>query len=306
MQLNLFGVTEVQTSTCQVPCGDYSIFAAMDKTDETERITAAEAVVYLKINEKSNWDTGQSHGISYSKLAKETGMKRSQVIACVKSLIRLGWLEKKVRDQNMANTYKVIHHQCEPEQVPLDKDGFPLKCATPRGDGSPFALLKDGLINWREFLYWVVMKVYSDWTTGILASTIKQVREWVSFSSTAISKMRKSLARVGLLEKLSKPYEIFVCQLFPKPYKKRRKRRTPKNPKGMRRDKEFYYSFNGLWRVSHKTGDIQAKIEGPGENWRFAGERELFDTNKHIYKDFMNIRNLVTSPAYQRLVGKTA
>lgn len=306
MQLNLFGVTEVQTSTCQVPCGDHSIFAALEKTSETDPVTAAESVVYLKINEFSNWETGQSHAVSYTRLAKETGMKRSQVVACINALIAKGWLKKNVRDgQNTANTYQVIHHQCEPHETPIDKDGFPQKCAIPRGEGSPFTLLADGRINWREFLYWVITKVHSDWTTGIIAMTIAQVRELVGFSVKTICKIRKSLARVGLLEKLSKPYRTFVCQLFPKPYPKRRRRRR-QNPKGMRRDSEFYYSFNGLWRISHKTGDIQAKIDGPGDKWRFAEERELERVNAKVHKDFMPIRDIAISPIYRSLSEQSA
>ena len=306
-QLNLFGVSEEQTSTCQVPVADYSIFNAL----EMREVTPAEALIYLKFNELSNWETGKTHGISYRRLHKETGIPRSQVISCVKSLIKKGWLEKDVRNrsgkgQNTPNTYRVIHHKCDIYEVPRDKDGLPKKCAMPRSEGSHFELLKNGQIDWRACLYWMVSKVYSDWKTGIVEMTVARARQLLRFSAKRIRKIRKSLQLVGLLERLSERGQAFVGQLFPKPYKKRRKRRR-ENPKGMRCDGEFFYSFNERWRVSRIDGHIETKIEHPtGKRWRHANEFECYESNEKIYNDFKVVIDLVTSPDYRRLRESSA
>jgi len=305
MQLNLFGVSEEQTSTCQVPVGNYSIIDAL----ETREVTPAEAMIYFKINELSNWETGKSHGISYRRLQKETGIPRSQVIACVKSLIKKGWLEKNVRNksgkgQNLPNTYRVIHHKCEPHEVPRDKDGLPKKCAMPSGLGSPSELLKNSQIGWRACLYWIVSKVESNWTTGVVEMTVARARALLRFSAKRIRAIRKSLNLVGLLERLSDTCQAFVGQLFPKPYKQRRKRRR-ENPKGMRYDGEFYYSFNERWRVSAKDGHIETKIEGTSR-WRHANEFECQESNEKVYNDFRPIIDLARSPGYRRFREKHA
>lgn len=305
-QLTLFGVSEEQTSTCQIPVADYSIFNAL----ETREVTPAEGLIYLKINELSNWETGQSHGISYSRLNKETGIPRTHVIGCVKSLVEKGWLEKDVRNrsgkpQNTSNTYRVVHHKCAPHEVPLDKDGLPKKCAVPRGTGSPFEMLKAGRICWEACLYWIVSKVYSDWTTGVVEMTVCRARALLRFSAKRIRSIRKSLQLVGLLERLSAGTQAFMAQLFPKPYKQRRKRRR-ENPKGMRFDGEFYFSFNERWRVSRKTGEIHTQIEGPGDKWRFATEFELETANRKIYNDFMPIVGYATSPDTRKYRESTA
>ena len=301
MQLSIFGVPEHQLSTCQVPCGTFSIFDALT----AKEVTQAECWVYCVINENSNWRTGISHALSYAVLAKRCDMKRTAVIACINGLIEKGWLEKNVRNaterhsQNAANTYRVIHHKCEPHEVPLDKDGCPKKCAVPRGPGSPFQLVEAGTLSWKAALYWIRAKIESDWTTGVVEMTIAQAKNLIGMTAKTISAIRKALEQVGLAERTSRAFCKWTAILFPKPYEKRRKRRT-ENPKGMRCDGEFYYSFNEAWRVSRKDGHIERKFEGTSK-WRHANAAELQSANLKIYADLKKIVDLVTSPSYRRL-----
>ena len=306
MQLNLFGVPDTQESTCQVPCGEHSIWDAL----EAGEVTRAECWVYQVINKHSNWEGGRSHARSYSELATYAGMSRASVIGCINSLVEKGWIEKSVRNtlekhyQNTANTYLLIHHKCERHEIPLDKDGCPLNCAVPTGQGSVYQLVEDGVIDWKEALYWLRSKIESDWVTGIARMTIAQAKKLLRMTTKTICAIRRKLARVGLLERISKPFTAFICQLFPKPYKTRRKRRR-ENPKGMRSDGEFYYSFNGRWRVSRKDGHIETLIEG-SSTWRHANEFECEAANKKIYKDFKVYIDLFTSPEYRRYADKSA
>lgn len=305
-QLTLFGVPDIQESTCQVPCGEHSIWDALEASD----VTQADCWVYQVINKGSNWQTGRSHAKSYDELAKLSGIQRAYVIACVNRLVAKGWIEKSVRNtlekhsQNTANTYLLTHHKCEQHEIPLDKDGCPLNCAVPTGQGSVYQLVEDGVIHWKEALYWLRSKIESDWVTGIVRMTIAQAKQLLRMKTKTICAIRRKLAQVGLLERISKPFTAFICQLFPKPYKKRRKRRR-ENPKGMRCEGEFYYSFNGRWRVSWKDGRIETKIDGTS-TWRHANEFECNEVNEKLYRDFKRIIDLATSPEVQRWREKAA
>ena len=192
---------------------------------------------------------------------------------------------KNLRGQGLANTYRATHHLCEHQDVPRDKDGLPKKCAMPMGEGTPFDLLKKGKIGWKDCLHWMVFKMESDWMSGMICLTIQQVKEWLRFSNKTLCDIRKSLQSVGLLERLSKPFKAFSAQLYPKPYEKRCTRRR-ENPKGMPTDGTFYYSYNGLWRLSREDGQIQTLIEGTS-TWWDANEFECEQANSKIHADFM-------------------
>ena len=301
MQLNLFGVPEHQESTCQVPCGDYSIVSAL----EAREVTQAECWVYQLLNKSSNWETGKSHAKSYSQLEKESGMKKSAVISTVNSLVEKGWIEKNVRNaidklpQNTANTYQLTHHKCEQYEIPLDKDGRPKKCAVPRGQGSVFQMVEDGIITWKEALYWIIAKIESNWVNGVVEITIAQARKLIGMTTKTICAIRKRIEQVGLAEKTSKAFRKWTAILFPKPYEKRRTRRR-ETQQWMRSDENWYYSHNGRWKVSREDGHIETMLEGPGEKWRYASEFELEKANLKIYTDFKPIIDFLTSPVHQK------
>ncbi|MXV82337.1 hypothetical protein F4Z98_03105 [Candidatus Poribacteria bacterium] len=288
--------TQTQLSTMQVPCGDHSIFDAL----EQGKVSVGEVGVYLAINKRSNWESGQSHGISYSTLRDDTGIPRSTVLKYVKSLVDDGWLEKNVRGGNQPNTYKVIHHKCPPLETPQDKDGLPKKCAMPAGEGSPYELMRARKIDLKSFVAWCVAKIHSDWTSGLVAFTIRQAQKALHIATQTICDIRRTWQETGLAEQV----EGRTLQLLPKPYEKRRTRRR-ENPKMMRCDGDFYFSFNERWRVNRHTGQIQTLIEGTSK-WRHANEFECEDVNAKIYKDFKPIIEFATSPDYQRWKQKAA
>ena len=291
------GVPDVQASTCQIPVGEHSIFyAARDR----ELPTGAVAV-YLVLNESSRWSTGWTHHLSYSEIAKRMGgsMSRSMVVAHIQTLINNSWIAETNRHENKGNTYRLVHHKCDPMDAPRDKDGLPLHCAMPRSTGSAYEKLANGEISYQSFLYWHLLKMLSDWATGVVSLTYAQTREWLAFAGSTISNIKKELERVGFFQRLSGRFQTFVCQLFPKPYPKRRRRRHD-NPKSMKLIDGFYYAFNEKWRVSRETGEIHTKVEGTNK-WRHASEYELENANKKIFNDFKPILELALSPELQRL-----
>lgn len=299
----------IQKSTMQVPCGPHSIIEEMYPM----KIPPFYAMVYLVINGFSNWDTGQSHGLSFRMIAERMGVYKknkkgkwtgkSRVANAIRWLCENGWLEKNIRGGGKPNTYKVIHHNCAPEAVPLDDDGRPKKCATPRGEGSAFQKMIDGEITWEACLYHTVAKVVSDWTTGTVKFTIRKARMWLRFSRQKICEIRDTLIQNGLLEEIGQRFRGFVAKILPAPYKKRRKRRESAAVKGMRCDGKYYYSYNEKWRISRETGNFETL---DSNNWRFASEYELERVNSKIHFDFMNLRELLISLQKFRTSSETA
>ena len=162
-------IPEIQETTYQVPCGVHSIF------DPDQKVPAFNKALYLVVNEHSNWDTGVTHALSLRRLAELLNVKsHSQVHRGLQWLIEHGWLkvEGKCKSDG-AYFYKIVHHKCDPQDTPTDRDGRPQKCAVPRGKGSPRQLLADGEITWRIFVDWTVRKIHSCWTSGFVSMAVR-------------------------------------------------------------------------------------------------------------------------------------
>ena len=289
-----------QVSTHQVPCGPHSLIQEMHALKAPPFAVS----VYLYLNYHSDWDTGKSHAKSIRQIAKDLGVLKtskkgkpvglSRVANALKWLRENGWIIPNHRN-GRANTYQLIHHNCEPDEVPLDDDGRPKKCATPRGEHSAFEKMMDGKLSWQACLMHVIAKVVSDWTTGAVRFTIKMAREWLRFSRQKVSDLRKELIENGLLEEIGNRARGFTAKILPLPYKKRRTRRDLKAVKGMRHDEGFYYSYNEKWRICRKTGDIQAREGTKGDGWRYSNDYELEGINGKIHRDFMRLREMILS-----------
>ena len=279
---------ERQETTMQLAIGRYSIF---DREMPTETLaTQQEQRVFLEINRLSNWQSGWSHGLSYTRLSKLTGINDRTVKQLVKNLIAKGWLERKRRG-NLPNTYRVIHHQCDPEAAPRDRDGYPLKCAVPVGDGSP---LDDTTppIHWKVCVAWYKAKIQSDFITGVIIDfSIEKMRQVMAVTAKTATWIREQWEALGLAKRLTGKYQAAIYQLYPKPYAKRRKRRH-ENPKGMRCDEKCYYSYNEEWKISKADAQIWMKeVEG----WRPANKEELYRANDKIHRDFMALESAILS-----------
>ncbi|RKU22874.1 hypothetical protein C6503_03675 [Candidatus Poribacteria bacterium] len=212
-----FKVIEIQQSTFQVPCGEHSLIEAL----KTRVVWMSAFALYMVLVYRSNWQTGLSHALSYTELAKLLGMKVSRVKQAMKWLVDNGWVIKNHRGPNKANTYQLIHHICEPHQVPDDPDRLPKMCAMPRAEGSPMELMFAGEITWKQMVIWYIKKYISDWTTGEVEATYAKILEYVRFSCSTICEALKTFKKLGLLKRISKAFCSGEYQLFPKPYEKR-------------------------------------------------------------------------------------
>ena len=240
------------------------------------------------MNEHSNWDTGVSHALSLRRLAELLNVNsHSQIHRGLQWLIKHGWLivEGK-RQSDGAHYYRVIHHNCKPEDTPVDRDGRPQKCAVPRGKGSPIELLAVGEITWRLFVDWTVRKIHSCWTSGLVSMAVRETAKFANLSVKTISENSKKMSEIGLLKKLSAKFERSEYQMFPKPYPDR-KERAPEvcvTKKAMKLIKGWYYSFNGLWRFEKETFRLQ--MRECGGRWIESNLKSLYQINKSIHHDF--------------------
>lgn len=246
-----------------------------------------------------------THALSNQEIADLLNVKhREQVNRAIKWLIRKGWLKVEGKRKDGTFFYKVIHHNCAPDEVPLDKDGRPQKCAVPMGSGSATVLLADGQISWRMMVQWVVHKVHSDWVSGIVESTVRETSKLVRFSLQTICDNAKKLGECGLLQRLSGKFRASVFQLFPKPYPDRKERAEYKGPKPLPRIKDWYYSFNRRWKFHSAT--LHLKMQELGGRWRDSTMEELFRINPKIHRDFRYYMDGLSSPALDGLRAEIA
>ena len=270
---------EEQESTMQFPYGPGSIF----DPDREMNLTPAEERVYLDLNLYSCWQSGKSHAASYNKIADRTGLKVRTVRRAIDKLIKVGYIEKNRRGGQLANTYQLIHHLTD--EVPLDDKGRPLKNAVPIGEGTP--LDPNGPpVDARTTVAWYKVRLQSIWTTGIVYLSLDKMRELTGYAIDTCRKIREKWRKLGIAERITGLFQSATYQLWPKPYKERRKRKE-ESFKGMPYDKKFYYSYNRRWRVCRETGLFSFReVFG----WRHANEPELKRANSKIHKDFMELR----------------
>ena len=275
---------EMQTDTMQVPFGLYSMLNALMDGDEK----AFDAVIYQCYNAFSDWDFGKSHSLSIRFVGKMFRVSYQYVQQALSRLSKK-WL-KRLSGKHKISKFELKHHLCEEGLVPLDRDGRPAKCAMPRGDGGLFERLKAGDICWKSLLIWMLLKVRSDWTTGITDPvSIAQLCEWTGFGRTTVCSCIKELEWAGMLGKLERrPQEAQAYQLFPKPYSDRRERipeahRTWRN---MRVMGNWRHSFNEEWRVNVKTADVQHRTDKRKPFRAATHEEEFVKMPKSIRRDF--------------------
>lgn len=289
---NLPEIPEVQESTMQVPCGPYSIFdLSCHSLHEFDR------AVYWVINEYSYWDTGVSHALSYNRLAELLNVAcSSQVKRAVRHLIDAGFLKiRGRRKSDRTNIYNVIHHKCPPDQVPLDEDGRPQKCAVPRGKGSGSALLADSKISWREFVQWMINKISSDWSSGEVAMTIDKASQLLRFCRQTICDNFRKLRKVCLLQRLSSKFRAGIYRILPKPYPKRKERAAYKGKKPLKLKGDWYYSHNRRWCFHKDNFHVLMK---DGDKWRDSSMHELSKINAAIHRDFSEYMSLYASEEF--------
>ena len=152
------------------------------------------------------------------------GMSRSYVVKNTASLNNKGWIETIDEDNPLGYRYRLRHHLCDPEEVPVDRDGKPLKFAVPRGTGGPLERCFDGDISWKATLAWISLKLRSNWkasedTAGQTESaTLLELSKRIRISLRNYQNLITELTQAGMLERLTPKSQAAIFQLYPMPF----------------------------------------------------------------------------------------
>ena len=118
----------------------------------------------LYANYRSNYQSGQTHWIALIQVSESINHSLSYIRERLRGI--KAWM-RTVKTRAEGKIYQIQHHLCDDDDVPTDALGDPLKFAVPRGEGGPIERLEAGDISWRACLVWIVLKLFSDWKTGV-------------------------------------------------------------------------------------------------------------------------------------------
>ena len=213
---------EFETDTMPVPRGQYSVLWELHKGN----LTAPEALLLLCLNHGSSWNSGVTWPMSGPYLSRHlgTGMSRRHVRGILAKLSDKEWIQTINGDNPSGKNYRIRHHLCAYNDVPVNKDGKPLTFAVPRGPGGPLERCFDGDISWKAALGWIVLKLRSNWkahadTAGQTESaTLLELSKRCRIGLATFHSILTELTQAGMLERLSPKSQPAIFQLYPKPF----------------------------------------------------------------------------------------
>ena len=275
-----------QADTMQVPRGRYSILSELWHGN----VTSAEALVYLALNHQSYWDTGLTWCIATRELTRSLGrgMSLRYGRSVLERLGAKGWIICLPLEQQRRR-YKLIHHCCDAEDVPIDDGGKPLKFAVPRGIGGPFERLEAGDISWKACLLWIVYKLHSDWNTGVTEQyTIAVLAKFCRIKRQTICDLVKELEAAEMLRRLSGMNQKSMFQLYPMPdpasFKQKKRKRKLTRAYDITTDGVYWYSDNRQYRC-HRETLVTERRQAEGK-WSVLKDRERHRMPTAIQRDF--------------------
>ena len=286
---------EFEADTMQVPRGQSSVLWEL----RDGNLTSAEAMIYLCLNHGSTWNSGDTWNFSGPYLSKilGKGMTRQYAQTTLAKLAKKGWIETTHTDNPLGYQYRIRHHLCDPEHVPVDRDGKPLKFAVPRGPGGPLERCFEGDISWKAALAWITLKLRSNWkaledTAGQTEkATLLELSKRCRMKNAGFQKVITELTEAGMLARLSPKSQPAIFQLYPKPFPRpdapRPKiRRESVKGKEMKTNGEYWYSDNEQYRCRREYPHEIEKRQRGGM-WRQISEYEKYqEMPSAILRDF--------------------
>ena len=301
---------EFDADTMQVPRGPSSVLWEL----RDGNLTAAEAMIYLFLNHGSTWNSGATWSMSGPYLSKflGKGMSRRYVRKSLANLSDKGWIETVNAENPSGHQYRLRHHLCDYEDVPVDRDGKPLKFAVPRGAGGPLERCGEGDISWKAALAWISLKLCSNWkahedTAGQTESaTLLELASRIRISLPTYQKLITELTQAGMLERLTPKTQPAIFQLYPKPFPKPVQPRAEIREKSVdgkiiKSDGEYMYANNYQYRCHMESGDVERRQRGG--TWKKVSDfhkyqempqaiRRDFDRGIEIIARYESSRNL--------------
>lgn len=279
---------EYEEKSMQVPFGRFSILSELWHG----HVTAAESVVFLSLNHRSIWDPGLTWYIATRELARSLDMKLRYCRWVLENLKQKDWIVP-LQQQKNGRRYKLVHHNCDTEEVPVGKDGKPLKFAVPFGTGGPFERLEAGDISWKACLLWIIHKRHSDWNTGITdPSTLTLLAKFCKMKRNTICNLHKELESADMIRRLSAPKQKSVFQLYPMPHPKPKKtQRKFIKVRDVPTDGIHWYSDNRQYRRNRETLLIERR-RGKGKWSPISDDERYNEMPQAILRDFEKVAEI--------------
>ena len=263
-----------------------------------KEITTADAVVWYFVERYCNWNTGITHKLTVSKIAKGTGLSVRSVYRSISNLKRAGLLESLTPKSTEYLQFRLWPYGEEARKMRLTN-------VAPIDDQKdPFALLLAGKICRETFLLWLTLNI--DWqkTLGItMPMSIATLARKTGISARKIFDCLKELKELLLVTRVSKPKRTSIFHLwpFPKPKSATESEQTVSLSETADPDpKEVFVDANG---ITHYQGE-RYKQEAEGwrrwmetiRKWVFVGYRvpqEVLANNQQNLNRFQDVLDRV-------------
>ena len=301
---------EFDADTMQVPRGQFSVLSELSKG----RLTSSRGTHLSLSQSRKLLELRRDWSMSGPYLSKilGTGMSRRYVRKTFTNLSDKGWIETIAKDNPSGNQYRLRHHLCDPEDVPVDRDSKPLKFAVPRGAGGPLERCFDGEISWKAALVWISLKLRSNWkahedTAGQTeAATLTRTLQTISVSRyETFTNLITELTQAGMLERLTPKSQAAIFQLYPKPFP-RPVQSSPEiheesvGGKVIKTDGEYWYAYNWQYRCHRESGEVERRQRG-GMWKRVSDYHKYQEMPQAIRRDFeraLDAKRLVESSVF--------
>ena len=177
-----------------------------------KEITTADAVVWYYSERYCNWDTGITHKLTVSKIAKGTGLSVRSVYRSIANLKRAELLEILTPKSTEYVQFRLWPYGEEARKMRLTN------VAPIDEKKDPFALLLAGKIYRETFLLWLRVNIGWQKTLGItMPMSLATLAEKTGISARKIFDCLKQLKELLLVTQVSKPKRTSIFHLWPFP-----------------------------------------------------------------------------------------
>ena len=177
-----------------------------------KEITTADAVVWYFVERYCNWDTGITHKLTVSKIAKGTGLSVRSVYRSVSNLKRAELLESLTPKSTEYLQFRLWPYGEEARKIRLTN------VAPIDDEKDPFALLLAGKICRETFLLWLTLNIGWQKTLGItVPMSLATLARKTGISARKIFDCLKELKELLLVTRVSKPKRTSIFHLWPFP-----------------------------------------------------------------------------------------
>lgn len=231
-------------------------------------INAARAMMYLLRIYRSYWDHDVSHARKNKDIAKDMGVSESYASRLIRGLG--AWLSPK-RTTGKGTEYTITKRHAD-----TDADAPTQTCAAPHGKKSPMGKMISGTISWKACLLCHVMKINSDWSTGVTHElNISLLAQLSGLGTQTVIDCLKELTDAKLIKRISGMREPGRYQLYPIPPKQKEKVKKDPNVQSQSQYNETEgYLVSRNWQCRIKKEDGTCEIRVGRNEWKEASESD--------------------------------